>query len=41
LICGALFSEVLMEYIWVVAALFFATYIKTIHFYYFSKKGEQ
>jgi len=41
LLCGAFFSEVLMEYIWVVAVLFFATYLKTVHFYYFSKKGEQ
>jgi|TARA_B110000116_G_scaffold172993_1_gene149604 hypothetical protein len=41
LLCGAFFSEVLMEYIWVVAAVFFATYTKTVHFYYFSKKGEQ
>jgi hypothetical protein len=40
-LCGVFFSEALTDYIWVVAVLFFATYIKTIHFYYFSKKGEQ
>ena len=41
LLCGAFFSEVFMEYAWVIGGLFGVSYIKTIHFYYFSHKGEQ